>query len=204
MKEIIIATKNAGKVKEFQKLFSEKAITIKSLLDFKNCPDIEENGETFVENAVIKAKAIAHYFNKVAIADDSGLAIDALDGKPGVYSARYAGEQKNDQDNMEKVLRELEGVPFAERTARFHCALAVAFPDGRTKVVEGTCEGYISEEPKGTHGFGYDPIFYVPDKEKTMAELSGEEKNEISHRANALKKLLEEWDDLLLDGKSAK
>jgi len=204
MKEIIIATKNAGKVKEFQKLFSEKDITVKSLLDFKNCPDVEENGETFVENAVIKAKAIAHYFNKVAIADDSGLAIDALGGRPGVYSARYAGEQKNDQDNMEKVLKELEGVPFAERTARFHCALAVAFPDGPTKVVEGTCEGYISEEPKGTNGFGYDPIFYVPDKEKTMAEISSGEKNEISHRANALKKLLGKWDDLLFDGKSAK
>jgi XTP/dITP diphosphohydrolase len=196
VKEVIIATKNAGKAKEFQSLFAEKGIEVKSLLDFDHVPDIAETGKTFAENAVLKAEAIANYFNKIVIADDSGLAVDVLDGKPGVYSARYAGEQKNDQANMEKVLAELKGIPFEQRTARFHCALAVAIPQGRTVVVEGTCEGYITEEPRGTNGFGYDPIFYVPDQQKTMAELSKEEKNKISHRANALKELQKVWDEL--------
>ncbi|WP_044894582.1 XTP/dITP diphosphatase [Bacillus alveayuensis] len=196
MKEVIIATKNAGKVKEFQTLFAEKAVKVKSLLDIEDAPDVEETGETFAENAILKAETIANYLNKVVIADDSGLAVDALGGKPGVYSARYAGEHKNDKENMAKVLEELNGVPFEQRTARFHCALAVAIPNQRTVVVEGTCEGYIAEAPTGTNGFGYDPIFYVPEQQKTMAELSKEEKNKISHRANALKKLEKIWDEL--------
>jgi XTP/dITP diphosphohydrolase len=196
VKEVIIATKNAGKVKEFQTLFAEKGLTVKSLLDVENAPDVEETGETFAENAILKAETIANYLNKVVIADDSGLAVDALGGKPGVYSARYAGEHKNDKENMAKVLEELKGVPFEQRTARFHCALAVAIPNQRTVVVEGTCEGYIAEAPTGTNGFGYDPIFYVPEQQKTMAELSKEEKNKISHRANALKKLEKIWDEL--------
>ncbi|MBA2871658.1 XTP/dITP diphosphohydrolase [Anoxybacillus calidus] len=197
MKEVIIATKNAGKVKEFQTLFAEKEVEVKSLLDFENAPDVEETGETFAENAILKAETIANYLNKVVIADDSGLVVDALNGKPGVYSARYAGEHKNDKENIAKVLEELKGVPFEKRTARFHCALAVAIPRQRTVVVEGTCEGYIAEAPTGTNGFGYDPIFYVPEKQKTMAELSKEEKNKISHRANALKKLEKIWDELV-------
>ncbi|WP_111644591.1 XTP/dITP diphosphatase [Paranoxybacillus vitaminiphilus] len=196
MKEVIIATKNAGKVKEFQTLFAEKGVEVKSLLDFENAPDVEETGETFAENAILKAETIANYLNKVVIADDSGLAVDALDGRPGVYSARYAGEHKNDKENIAKVLEELKGVPFEKRTARFHCALAVAVPRQRTVVVEGTCEGYIAETQTGTNGFGYDPIFYVPEKQKTMAELSKEEKNKISHRANALKKLEKIWDEI--------
>jgi XTP/dITP diphosphohydrolase len=196
VKEVIIATKNAGKVKEFQTLFAEKAVKVKSLLDIEDAPDVEETGETFAENAILKAETIANYLNKVVIADDSGLAVDALGGKPGVYSARYAGEHKNDKENMAKVLEELNGVPFEQRTARFHCALAVAIPNQRTVVVEGTCEGYIAEAPTGTNGFGYDPIFYVPEQQKTMAELSKEEKNKISHRANALKKLEKIWDEL--------
>ncbi|RAK21343.1 XTP/dITP diphosphohydrolase [Anoxybacillus vitaminiphilus] len=196
VKEVIIATKNAGKVKEFQTLFAEKGVEVKSLLDFENAPDVEETGETFAENAILKAETIANYLNKVVIADDSGLAVDALDGRPGVYSARYAGEHKNDKENIAKVLEELKGVPFEKRTARFHCALAVAVPRQRTVVVEGTCEGYIAETQTGTNGFGYDPIFYVPEKQKTMAELSKEEKNKISHRANALKKLEKIWDEI--------
>jgi XTP/dITP diphosphohydrolase len=196
VREIIIATKNAGKVKEFQTLFAEKEVEVKSLLDFENAPDVEETGETFAENAILKAETISNYLNKVVIADDSGLVVDALDGKPGVYSARYAGEHKNDEENIAKVLEELKGVPFEKRTARFHCALAVSIPCQRTVVVEGTCEGYIAGAPTGTNGFGYDPIFYVPEKQKTMAELSKEEKNKISHRANALKKLEKIWDEL--------
>jgi XTP/dITP diphosphohydrolase len=197
MKQVIIATKNAGKAREFQALLGKRGVEVKSLLDFPNCPDVEETGNTFAENAILKAEAMARYFNTTVIADDSGLSIDALGGRPGVYSARYAGEEKNDQKNIAKVLSELEGVPFAKRTARFHCALAVAAPGRRTAVVEGTCEGYIAEKPQGENGFGYDPIFYIPKKGKTMAQLSAEEKNQISHRAKALEKLDKQWDEII-------
>ena len=144
MKQVIIATKNTGKAREFQALLGKKGIEVKSLLDFPNSPDVEETGSTFAENAILKAEAMARYFHTIVIADDSGLSIDALHGRPGVYSARYAGEEKNDQKNIAKVLEELKGVPFEKRTARFHCALAVAAPGRRTTVVEGTCEGYIT------------------------------------------------------------
>ncbi|MFC4184783.1 XTP/dITP diphosphatase [Saccharococcus thermophilus] len=197
MKQVIIATKNAGKTREFQALLGKRGVEVKSLLDFPDCPDVEETGSTFAENAILKAEAMARYFNTMVIADDSGLSIDALGGRPGVYSARYAGEEKNDQKNIAKVLSELEGVPFAKRTARFHCALAVAAPGRRTTVVEGTCEGYITEKPQGENGFGYDPIFYIPQKGKTMAQLSAEEKNQISHRAKALEKLDKQWDEII-------
>ncbi|OQM45744.1 non-canonical purine NTP pyrophosphatase [Anoxybacillus sp. UARK-01] len=197
MKQVIIATKNAGKAREFEALFNEKGMQVKTLLDFPNCPDVEETGDTFAENARLKAEAMAAYFQQMVIADDSGLSIDALDGRPGVYSARYAGEEKDDQANIAKVLKELKGVPFEQRTARFHCTLAIAIPGRPTAIVEGTCEGYIAEEPKGENGFGYDPIFYVPEKNKTMAELPKEVKNKISHRADALAKLNEKWDTII-------
>ncbi|MBS2771631.1 XTP/dITP diphosphatase [Anoxybacillus rupiensis] len=197
MKQVIIATKNTGKAREFEALFNEKGMQVKTLLDFPNCPDVEETGDTFAENARLKAEAMAAYFQQMVIADDSGLSIDALDGRPGVYSARYAGEEKDDQANIAKVLKELKGVPFEQRTARFHCTLAIAIPGRPTAIVEGTCEGYIAEEPKGENGFGYDPIFYVPEKNKTMAELPKEVKNKISHRADALAKLNEKWDTII-------
>ncbi|ANB56359.1 non-canonical purine NTP pyrophosphatase, RdgB/HAM1 family [Anoxybacillus sp. B7M1] len=197
IKQVIIATKNAGKAREFEALFNEKGMQVKTLLDFPNCPDVEETGDTFAENARLKAEAMAAYFQQMVIADDSGLSIDALDGRPGVYSARYAGEEKDDQANIAKVLKELKGVPFEQRTARFHCTLAIAIPGRPTVIVEGTCEGYIAEEPKGENGFGYDPIFYVPEKNKTMAELPKEVKNKISHRADALAKLNEKWDTII-------
>ncbi|MFT4416526.1 XTP/dITP diphosphatase [Fredinandcohnia humi] len=189
MNEIMIATKNIGKVKEFSDLFASRGVKVKSLVDFPNIDDIEETGETFVENAKLKAEAIATKFNIPVIADDSGLSIDFLDGRPGVYSARYAGEQKNDRANIDKVLAELEGVPTEKRSARFHCALALAIPDKETQIVEGTCEGRITEDLLGENGFGYDPIFLVVEKGLTMAQLSKDEKNQISHRAKALKKL---------------
>ncbi|MFD1781084.1 XTP/dITP diphosphatase [Fredinandcohnia salidurans] len=195
MKEIMIATKNKGKVKEFRDLFASKGIDVKSLVDYPNIEDIEETGVTFAENAQIKAEAIAKKLHIPVIADDSGLAIDYLEGRPGVYSARYAGEHKNDVDNLNKVLEELKGVPDEKRTARFHCALALAIPGEKTEIVEGTCEGVITDTPVGENGFGYDPIFFVPVKGKTMAELSKDEKNLISHRGNALRKL----DELLKD-----
>ncbi|MGG3194647.1 MULTISPECIES: XTP/dITP diphosphatase [Priestia] len=189
MREIIIATKNAGKVKDFETLFSPKGFQVKSLLDFPEMEDVEETGVTFAENATLKAEAISFALNKLVIADDSGLAIDALNGEPGVYSARYAGENKDDNANIEKVLQKLNDVPFEKRTARFHCALAIAVPGKRTEIVEGTCEGHILEEKRGENGFGYDPIFFVEKWRCSMAELSKEQKNQISHRANALKKL---------------
>ncbi|WP_129704959.1 XTP/dITP diphosphatase [Priestia megaterium] len=189
MREIIIATKNAGKVKDFETLFSPKGFKVKSLLDFPEIEDVEETGVTFAENATLKAEAISSALNKPVIADDSGLAIDALNGEPGVYSARYAGENKDDNANIEKVLQKLNDVPFEKRTARFHCALAIAVPGKKTEIVEGTCEGHILEEQRGENGFGYDPIFFVEKWRCSMAELTKEQKNQISHRANALKKL---------------
>ncbi|MQR88564.1 XTP/dITP diphosphatase [Bacillus megaterium] len=189
MREIIIATKNAGKVKDFETLFSPKGFKVKSLLDFPKIEDVEETGVTFAENATLKAEAISSALNTPVIADDSGLAIDALNGGPGVYSARYAGESKDDNANIEKVLQKLNDVPFEKRTARFHCALAIAVPGKRTEIVEGTCEGHILEEKRGENGFGYDPIFFIEKWRCSMAELTKEQKNQISHRANALKKL---------------
>lgn len=189
MREIIIATKNAGKVKDFETLFSPKGFKVKSLLDFPEIEDVEETGVTFAENATLKAESISSALNKPVIADDSGLAIDALNGEPGVYSARYAGENKDDNANIEKVLQKLNDVPFEKRTARFHCALAIAVPGKRTEIVEGTCEGHILEEKRGENGFGYDPIFFVEKWRCSMAELTKEQKNQISHRANALKRL---------------
>lgn len=189
MKEAIIATHNPGKVKEFKEILEPKGYDVKSLADIGYTEEIEETGHTFEENAVLKAEAVAKAMNKMVIADDSGLSIDNLGGSPGVYSARYAGEQKDDQANIVKVLGELKEIEKEQRTARFRCALAVSIPGEETKTVEGHVEGYIAEEPRGEYGFGYDPIFIVKDKDKTMAELTSDEKNKISHRADALKKL---------------
>jgi XTP/dITP diphosphohydrolase len=188
-KEVIIATKNNGKAREFEALFAPKGVMVKTLLDFPEVMDVEETGKTFRENAVLKAEEICRQFNKMVIADDSGLCIDALNGEPGVYSARYAGNEKDDEANIEKVLEKMKGIPLPERTAHFHCTLAVAVPGQEPIVVEGRCPGLITEEKKGEKGFGYDPIFYVPALQKTMAQLEKEEKNKISHRADALTQL---------------
>ena len=194
MKEVIIATKNPGKAREFEHIFASRGIEVRTLLDFPEIPDVDETGTTFEENAILKAEAVSQELGKMVIGDDSGLMVDALEGRPGIYSARYAGEPKNDQNNTNKVLSELKGLPDEKRSARFYCALAVAVPGQETITVSGTCEGRILEEQRGTNGFGYDPVFYVPEKGLAMAELSSEEKNKISHRANALKKL-----DVVLD-----
>ncbi|OIJ18331.1 non-canonical purine NTP pyrophosphatase [Anaerobacillus alkalidiazotrophicus] len=191
MKEILIATKNKGKIREFEELFSQFGFRVKSLLNLESVIDVVEDGLTFRENATKKAETIAKQYNIATLADDSGLIVDALNGEPGVFSARYAGPNKDDRANMEKVLHELIGVKDSERAARFHCSLALAIPGHSTILVDGTCEGKITHEPKGENGFGYDPIMYIPQKNKTMAELSKEEKNEISHRALALKKMKE-------------
>ncbi|WP_078379491.1 XTP/dITP diphosphatase [Sutcliffiella halmapala] len=198
MKEIIIATNNPGKVKEFQTIFGPKGFFVKSLADFPEIPEIEETGTTFEENALLKAVAMSEHLGKIVVADDSGLEVDALNGEPGVYSARYAGTDKNDTENYLKVLNELIDVPEEKRTARFVCVLAVVQPGGKERTFRGTCEGTITRDPVGDNGFGYDPIFFVAEKSKTMAQLSKEEKNEISHRGNAIKKLTSQWDELFL------
>lgn len=196
MKEIIIATKNKGKTKEFQQMFATRGYQVFTLLDFPELADVEETGTTFEENAILKAEAISEQLGKIVIADDSGLVVDALEGRPGVYSARYAGEAKNDEANNDKVLAELEDVPDEQRTARFYCALAIAIPGQSTKTVTGTVEGRILHERKGTNGFGYDPIFFSINENRPMAELSSDEKNRISHRGKALKQLDDQFDSL--------
>lgn len=196
LKTILIATKNKGKAKEFEVLFYPKGYKVLTLLDMDDHLDVEETGKTFEENAKLKAETISSYYNLPVLADDSGLMVDALDGRPGIYSARYAGEEKNDESNLQKVLAELKDIPDDERTARFYCALAFAIPGEETRLYKGTIEGRITKEPKGSNGFGYDPIFYVPSKEKTMAELSADEKNEISHRAQAIRYLANDLDKI--------
>lgn len=197
MKKVIIATQNKGKAKDFEAIFKPHGYEVLTLADVAPDMDVEETGTTFEANAILKAEAVAERLNTMVIADDSGLQVDALDGEPGVYSARYAGLEKNDNANIEKVLENLKNVPDQKRTARFVCALAVAGPGMETKTFFGTCEGLILSEKRGTNGFGYDPIFYVPELEKTMAELTPEEKGQISHRGNALRKLEGEIPELL-------
>ncbi len=197
MKQIIIATKNRGKAKDFEALFHPHGYEVLTLHDVAEHMDVEETGTTFEENALLKATALAEHLQTIVIADDSGLEIDALDGRPGVYSARYAGEEKSDEANIDKVLEELQGVSERERIARFVCVIAVAGPTIEDFTVRGTCEGTIATERKGTNGFGYDPIFYVPSEEKMMAELTPEEKGSISHRGNAIKQLSSKLPTLL-------
>ncbi|HEX6923178.1 MAG TPA: XTP/dITP diphosphatase [Bacillales bacterium] len=196
MRKVMIATRNAGKVKEFEALFQPFNIEVRSLLDLEEVIDVEETGTTFAENALLKAETISEQFGEVVISDDSGIVIDALDGRPGVYSARYAGEQKDDQANIDKVLQELDGVPWDRRTARFVCVLAAAVPGQKSETFTGKCEGLITRERFGEHGFGYDPIFYLPERKQTMAQLTEQEKNQISHRARALKEMAANWEML--------
>ncbi|KIL44619.1 XTP/dITP diphosphatase [Jeotgalibacillus soli] len=189
MNTVLIATANKGKAREFETLFTPLGYQIKTLLDYPDAIDVEETGTTFEENAVLKAETISKQYNVMTIADDSGLIVDALNGEPGVYSARYAGEEKDDEANIDKVLEKLKDVPKDKRTAHFHCTLAVARPGDKTITVTGQCEGTITKERIGTNGFGYDPIFWVEDKKRTLAQLDQDEKNEISHRGNAIKLL---------------
>lgn len=197
MKQVIIATKNKGKAKDFEAIFNPYGFEVLTLHDVAQDMDVEETGATFAENAILKAEALAERLQTFVIADDSGLEIDALDGAPGVYSARYAGLDKSDEANIEKVLTELAHVDDNKRTARFCCAIALAGPDMETKTAFGTCEGLIAHDRKGTNGFGYDPIFFVPELGKMMAELQPKEKAAISHRGNAIKKIEEELPNLL-------
>lgn len=195
MKEVMIATKNQGKVSEFEQFFGERDIQVKSLLDTAEIPDIVEDGLTFEANAIKKAVTVAEALGITVISDDSGLEVDALNGEPGIYSARYAGMDSNDEANNLKLLDALTDVPAKKRTARFVCVLAAAFPSGVTKTVRGTAEGRIAEALSGTEGFGYDPLFILENEERTMAHLTRAEKNQRSHRADALRQLEDLWDE---------
>jgi len=184
--KLVLATKNSGKVREISELLAGCGIEVLSLNEFPFIGEIEEDGKTFKENAVKKATVTAGLTGLTALADDSGLEVDYLGGAPGVFSARFAGEEKNDRANNEKLLKLLAGVPPDRRTARFQCVIAIARPGGPVYTVQGTCEGLIAGEPRGEGGFGYDPLFYLPEYGKTFAEIELALKNKISHRGKAL------------------
>lgn len=188
--KLVIATSNKGKLSEFEKLLKPLNIEVLSLKDFPHLGEIEENGETFAANALIKAKTVAGTTGLISLADDSGLEVDCLKGLPGVHSARFAGEPRDDKANNGKLLSLLEGVPLEKRTARFKCIIAIIDLDGKEYTAEGSCEGLIINEEKGGAGFGYDPLFYVPEYQKTFAELDMETKNKISHRGIATEKAM--------------
>lgn len=191
-KVIVLATRNKGKIEEMKRMLSEYRIEVKGLSDFPQVPEVEEDGDTFQKNAVKKAETVSNILGLPALADDSGLEVDALGGRPGVYSARYAGPNATDQENVVKLIESIRDVPVDDRRARFRCVIALAVPEKGTWTWDGTCEGLIVLEPQGTEGFGYDPIFYLPDLEKTMAQLSKDEKNQISHRGEAMRNFLRE------------
>ncbi|GAA3609447.1 XTP/dITP diphosphatase [Secundilactobacillus similis DSM 23365 = JCM 2765] len=191
--ELIIATRNAGKAREFREMLAPKGIIIKTLADFPNIGDIAETGTTFEENATIKATAIAQQTSLPVLADDSGLQVAALNGEPGIYSARYAGDH-DDAANNQKLLTKLATVPADQRQAVFHSTLVLVKPSGAKLVVDGEVSGEILTAPRGDNGFGYDPLFYIPEAHKTMAEMTDHEKNAISHRGRAAEKMMQQFD----------
>ena len=191
MKRMIFATGNDNKMVEIREILGDLPLEILSMKQAGIRADIEENGTSFEENALIKAREVCRLAGEMVLADDSGLEIDYLNGEPGIYSARYMGENTSYRVKNKNLMERLEGVPNEKRTARFVCAIAAVFPDGKELVVRGTVEGIIGYEERGENGFGYDPIFYLPERGLTTAELPPEEKNSISHRGNALRKMKE-------------
>ena len=187
--ELIVATRNKGKIREIREALKGLGLRIYSLSDFSDVPEIEEDGKSFAENALGKARFYSKYFGKLTLADDSGLEVDGLNGLPGIYSARYAKEGATSRQNNRKLLREMRGLPVSKRRARFRCIIAVVSRNGKEVLAEGSCRGRIGFKEKGKKGFGYDPLFILPRYGKTMAELSLEEKNAISHRGKALRKI---------------
>ncbi len=192
---LVIATRNRGKTAEIRDLFKGFPLDIKNLDDFGPIPTVEEDGDTFDENAYKKASFSARVLGVPALADDSGLVVDALDGAPGVHSARYAGEDSTDEDRCKKLLNEMEG--NNDRKAFFECVISIALPTGPALTYEARCEGLITEKPAGKNGFGYDPVFYYPPLNKTFAELTIEEKSQVSHRGKALNEVINELDKVL-------
>lgn len=195
--KFLIATNNAHKLEEIRRILAPYSIEAMSLKETGITSDPEETGSTFEENARIKAVAAMKASGMPAVADDTGLMVDALNGAPGVYSARYAGENATDRDRVNKLLYEMRDVPEGKRTARFVCVVCCAFPDGKIISVRGECEGSIAFEPQGTGGFGYDPIFIEKTTGRSFASLAGEEKNRLSHRGKALEAFVRELDKLL-------
>ncbi len=193
MSSIVLATRNAGKIRELSAMLQTFDLDVKGLAEFPYIGEIEETGVTFLENARIKARAVAQATGLVAVADDSGLEVDALGGAPGVYSARYAGEQGDDEANNAKLLQELAHVPEEKRAARFRCVMVASAPNGAELAADAAWEGRIALAPAGGNGFGYDPLFYLPEHGCTSAQLSKEDKNAQSHRGQALRQLLQNW-----------
>jgi XTP/dITP diphosphohydrolase len=183
---LLIATTNPGKVREYADLFAGLQFELVNLADVKLSNDVDETGTTYEENALLKANEYAAHSGLLTLADDSGLEVDVLNGRPGVYSARYAPDSPT---RIQKLLAELKDVPDERRSARFQCVIALAWPDGRTETTHGSCAGWIAHEPRGTYGFGFDPVFYMPEHNATMAELPENFKNTISHRAHAAQKM---------------
>lgn len=191
--KVVVATQNPHKVKEIGAILRDFPVDLVSLLDYKNQPEMREDGTTYAENAIQKARTVAKFSGEWSLGDDTGLEVDALDGEPGLYSARYAGENASFSDNKKKLLSLMEGIPEVERTATFRTTLALVHPRGEKHLAEGFLEGRITESEKGEKGFGYDSIFFVPELGKTFAELTHDEKNRYSHRARAvveMKKIL--------------
>ena len=207
IRELVLATRNRHKREELAVLLGDLGITIRTLDKFPDAPDVVEDGDTCEANAIKKARAIAEFTGLPAVADDTGLEVDALGGRPGVYAARYAGEDATYEDNCRKLLQELIDVPRERRAARFLTVAAIALPSGEIRVAQGTLDGVIAEEASGTLGFGYDPVFLIPELGKTLAQLSADQKNKISHRAKAFtqaKDLLREMEfEILESGRSA-
>ena len=194
--KLLLATSNPNKLREIRALLNVPGLEILGALDFPDMPEVVEDGDTFEANAVKKARAMSQVSGTWALADDSGLEVDALNGEPGVYSARYAGEVASSSDNNRKLLSALEGVE--NRAARFRCVLALVSPEGTARTLAGACEGSIAFEPRGDGGFGYDPLFIPEGHDRVFAEMSGEEKNKLSHRGRALAKARVAWKDLLV------
>ena len=192
MKKFIVATKNKGKLKEIQEILSKFPFKVLSMSDEGIEIDIEEYGTTFEENALIKAREVHNMTGEIVMADDSGLEVDYLNGAPGVYSARFAGEQASDEEKNNKLLELLKDVPYEDRKARFVCAIAVVLSNGEEFIVKGICEGYIGFKPEGKNGFGYDPLFFMPEFNITTAQMEPDKKHEISHRGKALRLMVEE------------
>ncbi|HEY95206.1 MAG TPA: XTP/dITP diphosphatase [Dehalococcoidia bacterium] len=187
-RKLLIATNNQGKIREYRTLLKDMPFVLVSLADETMMTVVEETGTTFKENAGLKAESIAAKSRLLTLADDSGLEVDALNGEPGVMSARYAGDEATDAERIDYLLSKMKDVPEGKRTARFRCVIAIADPDGETEYFTGECEGIVPFEPAGELGFGYDPILYIPEFGKTLAELGPEIKNRISHRARAAEK----------------
>jgi len=201
MPKLLLATNNKAKVREYKSLLRNPAYELVTLAEQGINTVVDEVGENLEENARLKATALATESQLLALADDSGLEVDALGGEPGRLSARYAGEGASDRDRVNYLLSRLKGVPWLERSARFRCVIAIATPDGEVELCSGECQGIITFEPRGKHGFGYDPVFYLPQLDKTMAELPLEIKNQVSHRGQAARKAFQVLERLICSKK---